>query len=71
MLDESPQPLETTGPVFPDANRDGFTLGYGTNRWDLALMYLLFDERTTLVNHDDFFGTYNTEVALFGVSFKL
>ncbi len=71
VLDESPQPLETVGPVLPDASRDGFTIGYGTNRWDLALMYLLFDERTTLVNQDDFFGTYNTEVALFGISFKL
>ncbi len=71
VLDETPQPIETTGPVLPDADRDGFTIGYGTDRWDFALMYLLLDERTTLTNRDDFFGTYNTEVALFGISFKL
>lgn len=71
VYDETPQPSETTGPVLPDANRNGFTLGYGTSRFDVALMYLLFEERTTLNNRDSFFGTYNTEVALLGVSFKL
>lgn len=71
VLDETPQPLETTGPVLPDAERDGFTLGYGNGRFDVAAMYLDFEERTTLVNHDGFFGTYNTEVFLLGFSLTL
>ena len=71
VLDDTPQPLETVGPVLPDATRDGLTIGLGLKRWDFALMYLLFDERTTDVNQDAFFGTYNTEVALFGASIKL
>lgn len=68
--DDTPQPPETTGPVLPDATRNGFTFGVGTRRFDFALMYLLFESRTTLVNRDDFFGTYDTEVLLFGISYK-
>lgn len=69
VYDESPQPDETVGPLLPDANRDGITIGYGLGkRFDLALMYLTFDERTTLVNRDHFFGTYNTTVWLLGAT---
>jgi len=71
VFDETPQPDETTGPVLPDADRNGFTVGFGTRRFDVAAMYLLFDDRTTTVNRDGFFGTYNTEVALFAFSWKL
>ena len=35
---------------------------------DLALMYLLFDERTTLVNETGYNGTYETEGVLFATS---
>lgn len=71
--DETPQPDETTGPLLPDTNRNGITLGYGHrgNRvaTDLALMYIQGDERTTLVNQDGFNGTYETDAVLFGVTF--
>ena len=70
VRDESPQPESSVGPILPDADRDGFTVGLGTNRWDFALMYLLFDERTSQTNSDGFFGLYNSEALLLGGSFS-
>jgi long-chain fatty acid transport protein len=72
VYDETPQPEESVSPLLPDANRNGFTLGYGhqfsATNLDLALMYLPFDERTTTTNNDNFNGTYNTTAWLFGVT---
>lgn len=73
VYDESPQPDEAVGPLLPDAKRDGFTIGWGGpsfigERLDLAFMYLKFDERTTLTNNDQFFGTYNTTAWLLGAT---
>ncbi len=49
VYDETPQPEEVVSPLLPDANRNGFTVGYGSTgpglKWDVALMYLMFDER--------------------------
>jgi long-chain fatty acid transport protein len=73
VYDETPQPEEGMSPLLPDANRSGFTLGYGTGRLDLAVMYLLFDERSRNRNFpgetaSTFFGTYNTEAVLLGAT---
>lgn len=70
VRDETPQVEESVGPLLPDANRNGFTVGLGTKKWDAALMYLLFDERTSLTNGDGFFGTYDTEAALLSGSYR-
>lgn len=71
--DESPQPDETVSPLLPDANRVGISAGWGHffNGWDmdLAAMYIVFDERTTTTNIDNFNGTYNTNVAILGATF--
>jgi long-chain fatty acid transport protein len=73
VFDESPQPEEGMSPLLPDADRNGLTLGYGTGRFDLAVMYLDFDERSRDSNRpgDDlstFFGTYNTRAILLGAT---
>jgi long-chain fatty acid transport protein len=72
VYDETPQPDESVNPLLPDADRMGFTIGYGTHLGsyplDLAVMYLPFDERTTEVNQDNFNGTYSTTAWLFGAT---
>lgn len=73
VFDETPQPEEGMSPLLPDANRNGITLGYGTGRFDLAVMYLMFDERSRNRNRpgdelSTFFGTYNTRAILLGAT---
>jgi long-chain fatty acid transport protein len=68
--DESPQPDESVGPLLPDADRNDYTIGIGSPRYDVALMYVDFDSRTTTTNRDGFFGSYNTDVWLLGLTVK-
>jgi long-chain fatty acid transport protein len=73
VFDETPQPEEGVSPLLPDADRSGFTIGYGMNHLDIALMYLLFDERSRNRSFpgqeaSSFFGTYNTEALLLGAT---
>jgi long-chain fatty acid transport protein len=72
VYDETPQPDETVSPVLPDSDRNGFTIGYGRQgnktSLDLALMYLPFDDRTTLTSELGYNGTYEITAWLFGVS---
>jgi len=72
IYDETPQPEDHVSPLLPDANRNGFTVGWGrefsSTSLDLALMYLPFDERTTRTSADNFFGTYNQTAWLFGMT---
>lgn len=73
VYDETPQPETAVGPLLPDANRNGFTIGYGFqgNRMstDLALMYLPFDTREVEESMNDFLGTYDITAWLFGATF--
>lgn len=72
VYDQTPQPDETFGPLLPDADRNGVTVGYGRSggklSWDFALMYLPLDKRTTTTNQDGFNGTYEGTAWLFGAS---
>ncbi len=73
VYDETPQPEEGMSPLLPDANRNGITAGFGNGRFDLALMYLMFDERSRSENlegqeESTFFGTYNTTAILLGAT---
>jgi long-chain fatty acid transport protein len=71
-FDETPQPDQAVSPLLPDADRNGVTVGYGWigSRFtaDFALLYVMFDERTTTTNRDGFNGTYDTNVLLLGAS---
>lgn len=75
VYDETPQPEEAVSPLLPDANRQGFTIGYGFvgNKYtfDIAGMFLTFDEAErfrSFPEEGDFFGTYQNEAILIGAS---
>lgn len=75
IYDETPQPETTVSPVLPDATRNDFTFGYGRQggriNWDLAVMYVIFDERTVSPSADSeipYFGEYTQDAWLFSAS---
>lgn len=66
-VDETPQPLADVGPVLPDADRQGLTLGIGFPRnqqqglsIDVAYVLVLFDERSTTRPPANFTGRWET-----------
>lgn len=79
VYDETPQPEAGVSPLLPDADRNGLTIGYGWNgaksSFDVALMYLHFDERTRAENFpgegpdSTFFGTYQNKAWLLGLTY--
>ncbi|MCZ7649843.1 MAG: outer membrane protein transport protein [Thermoanaerobaculia bacterium] len=72
VYDETPQPATATGPLLPDADRNGFTVGFGHRgrviTTDLALLYLPFEDRCTSTNRDNFNGCYETTAWLLGAT---
>ena len=72
VYDETPQPEKSVSPLLPGANRNGFSVGYGFGggklTWDLAVMYVPFDDRTTNNQQNGFTGTYETTAWLFGLT---
>jgi long-chain fatty acid transport protein len=75
VFDETPQPEESVSPLLPDADRNGFTLGYGHGGpglgFDVAVMYLDFKERTrgrSFPGEGPFFGSYDTTAWLLGLT---
>ncbi len=77
VLDETPQPEEAVSPLLPDADRNGYTIGYGWEgqkiSFDVAAMYLDFDEAERFENFEGeeastFFGTYQNKAVLLGMT---
>jgi long-chain fatty acid transport protein len=74
VLDHTPQQEAGVSPLLPDADRNGFTLGWGHKgavRADLAVMYLDFKSRsrnTSFPGEGPFFGTYKTRALLVGAT---
>ncbi len=74
LFDETPQPLETIGPLLPDGDRRGVSLGYGFRGprvgIDLAVTYLAAEERLTLVNDSGYNGSYESSGLLSAATFS-
>jgi long-chain fatty acid transport protein len=76
VYDQTPQPEEAVNPLLPDADRNGFAVGYGwigpVHKFDLALSYIDFKSRTrskSFAGDGDFFGTYKTRALILGAMF--
>lgn len=81
LRDQNPIPTQTLRPSIPDADRTGYTLGYGFNgerfQVDAYWMHLNFDDRvasgvftsaTPGPNDGVIDGTYRSSVDLFGIT---
>ena len=75
VLDETPIPAEFLRPSIPDADRIGYSIGYGFQgqHWgfDFYGMYFDFDDATAVGNAIGVIdGTYKTTIVLAGLSAK-
>jgi long-chain fatty acid transport protein len=73
LYDQTPQPDYDVGPLLPDANRTGASLGFGVNlgkntRINASGLFLWFHQRTITSNEAGFNGTYKTFAILPSVS---
>lgn len=70
VLDESPQPDGSMGPVLPDADRIGVSIGAGYEMGDMTLdiynLFLFMEDRQIRTNWDNFNGDYSTYTNLIG-----
>lgn len=75
VYDQTPQPDEDVSPLLPDANRTGFSIGFGYKMGESTVieasnLFLFFHDRTTNSNKDNYNGTYQTFADLFVLSFR-
>ena len=76
VVDDSPVPVKFLRPSIPDADRTGYSLGYGylSKRWgiDVYAMRLQFDDATANGSPADgvINGTYTSTILLAGVTAK-
>ena len=68
VIDESPQPDETVGPLLADADRTSITVGVGKEPLDLTFMWTDADQRTVTTNIDDFNGNHSANSWWFGIT---
>jgi long-chain fatty acid transport protein len=75
VYDQTPQPEEAISPLLPDADRNGYAIGYGwtgVHKFDVALSYIDFKSRSrqkSFTGDGDFFGTYKTRALILGAMF--
>jgi long-chain fatty acid transport protein len=71
VYDESPQPSGSVGPVLPDADRKGVSIGAGYQLGDVELdvynLFLFFADREIRDNWDGYDGDYQNYTNLFGL----
>ena len=71
VRDISPQPTSSTGPVLPDSDRNGFSIGAGWHRDQVTVdfynLFLFLDDREVRDNSDGYNGDYRTYTTLTGL----
>ncbi len=70
VLDETPQPDYVMGPILPDADRKGISIGLGYEMGNTTLdfynLFLFLEDREIRENQDGFNGDYSSYTNLFG-----
>jgi len=70
-FDSTPQPLATTGPVLPDGDRVGFSIGAGYDLGGVELsvynLFLFFEDREVRESFSGYTGDYRNYTNLFGL----
>jgi long-chain fatty acid transport protein len=74
LYDENPQPTEGVGPLLPDSNRVGPSMGLGWHGEHFSVeaseLFLHFLTRSTMgINTDNYNGRYKTDANLITVNF--
>lgn len=74
LYDNNPVLDKYTEPLLPDADRNGFNVGFGYKideslTVDVSYLYLKFDKRTVSGTEVGFDGTYLSTANLFGINF--
>ncbi len=69
LYDQTPEPDGDVGPLLPDMNRNGYSLGFswkiGEHTWvDVSNLFLFFNERKVTANDDNFNGRYKNHANL-------
>ncbi len=72
VRDTSPQPSATTGPVLPDSDRTGYSIGSGHQlspnlHLDTYALFLFLDDREVRDSNDGYNGDYRSFTFLFGL----
>jgi long-chain fatty acid transport protein len=75
VYDQTPQPEKEAGPLLPDSIRRGYCIGFGYSGehfgFDVADMYLPFQDRTIRHSQDNFTGSYKLTANLIGANIRL
>lgn len=69
VYDQTPEPDGDVGPLLPDMNRNGYSIGFSwkmmKNVWvDASNLFLFFNERSVTTNDDNFNGRYKNHANL-------
>lgn len=69
VYDQTPEPDGDVGPLLPDANRRGYSVGFSwkimKRTWlDFSNLFLTFSERSVTTNDDNFNGRYKNTANL-------
>jgi long-chain fatty acid transport protein len=69
VYDQTPEPDGDVGPLLPDMNRNGYSVGFswkiGQHTWiDASNLFLFFNERSVTTNDDNYNGRYKNSANL-------